>query len=216
MAPAVRDAERWRRGPPAGLNLDARWSWSLDQLIQFKAIEGHVKVPRDRGLGNWVSTQRTNYRRGLLQAGRFDRLNEIGFFDEVEGNADGDADAEQEQGGDPEEAEEQGEENGDEEENNQNDEVEHEDDEDGENMNDGAEDGYEEQNNDNHDAVPDDAPSSNLIPANIEPEEYRFVPHPPRFTISELYQMVVALQHRVGRLERDSGVQAYAVDDERH
>jgi len=68
---------------------DEAWNQRYGELIEYKQKHGHCNVPfqyePNKPLGNWVSTQRKQYR--LLQKGhkspmtteRIDKLEEIGF-----------------------------------------------------------------------------------------------------------------------------------------
>jgi hypothetical protein len=61
---------------------DIAWAQSFAALKQFKAREGHCRVPRghEEGkvkLGTWVTNQRN--RRNTMSIGRKQRLNKIGF-----------------------------------------------------------------------------------------------------------------------------------------
>ncbi len=61
----------------------ARWEERFSELVRFKGEHGHCDVPRawskNPVLGNWVGTQRSNYRRGKLSPDRVELLEEIGF-----------------------------------------------------------------------------------------------------------------------------------------
>jgi hypothetical protein len=86
---AVRAAlrpERRRRLLALGVIFDiptAHWEEMYEGLVEFKRQHGHTLVPREwkapRGLGGWVTRQRSEYQRGLLAAERIRRLNKIRF-----------------------------------------------------------------------------------------------------------------------------------------
>ena len=64
----------WGRGS------NSLWEERYDELKVFHNDNGHCNVPvRASPLGKWVSRQRTLYKKGCLERGRIDRLDEIGF-----------------------------------------------------------------------------------------------------------------------------------------
>lgn len=68
---------------------DRKWQQRFQELILFKSIHGHCRVPREyesnKSLGLWVAKQRTEYKKGLvgqysfLTSQRLQKLGEIGF-----------------------------------------------------------------------------------------------------------------------------------------
>lgn len=68
---------------PAPAEVEAQWNQRFDELLAFKAREGHFRVSivkgNDRILGKWVSDQRASHRSRSLSDERFQRLNEVGF-----------------------------------------------------------------------------------------------------------------------------------------
>ena len=72
--------------------LDEQWNNMVDKLIEYKDDKGHTNVPRsyppNPSLGNWVHTQRKEYKKekhGRLTAERKQKLESIGFvFDPQE------------------------------------------------------------------------------------------------------------------------------------
>jgi hypothetical protein len=64
---------------PSSLSSSSSWKDRLDELIQFKAMNGHTRVPKrySGGLGVWVDHQRQ--RKGRLDGGRIHQLDAIGF-----------------------------------------------------------------------------------------------------------------------------------------
>lgn len=64
------------------LKLKNGWEYSYEQLKEYHKINGNCMVKRNhenRQLGNWVSTQRRLYSKGLLEKERIDKLNELNF-----------------------------------------------------------------------------------------------------------------------------------------
>lgn len=59
--------------------LGSSWDERYGELIAYKVEHGHCNVPQSRGLGFWVFTQRQNYKRGNLNEGRCQRLEELGL-----------------------------------------------------------------------------------------------------------------------------------------
>jgi len=66
------------------------WESRLRELVDYRAVHGHCRVPlgykENPTLGNWVKTQRQLHCEGHLQAHRQDRLDAIDFtwgFDEI-------------------------------------------------------------------------------------------------------------------------------------
>ena len=65
------------------------WELRFNELVEFKALHGHCKVPRgykeNIKLSEWVHMQRKNYRKKLpsIIGERVDKLNEIGFLWDV-------------------------------------------------------------------------------------------------------------------------------------
>ena len=64
--------------------LETNWNKFFSALLKFKEKNGHCKVPRawpeNPDLSYWVSTQRENYKKGLLSPDRIERLEQIGFI----------------------------------------------------------------------------------------------------------------------------------------
>ena len=64
--------------------LESNWNEMFSALHKFKDKYGHCNVSRDwpenPDLSHWVSTQRSNYRSGLLNKVRVERLEQIGFI----------------------------------------------------------------------------------------------------------------------------------------
>ena len=62
---------------------DPRWDARFAALLRFKDVFGHCHVSSsfedDPSLGTWVSTQRADYRSGLLAPERIQRLEALGF-----------------------------------------------------------------------------------------------------------------------------------------
>jgi superfamily II DNA or RNA helicase len=63
--------------------LVSKWETHYAELLQFKAIHGHLNVPRDSKdfpmLGSWVDNQRSAKNRGILYVERERLLNQAGF-----------------------------------------------------------------------------------------------------------------------------------------
>jgi len=63
--------------------VSAPWKRRFEELLAYKAEHGDCDVPakwvKNEGLANWVSQQRQLKKRGTLQPGRENLLNEIGF-----------------------------------------------------------------------------------------------------------------------------------------
>jgi superfamily II DNA or RNA helicase len=63
--------------------LSSEWDMMFDELIKYKKQHGNCLVPinfyENIKLGRWVATQRSIYRKGLLDSQRFNKLKEIGF-----------------------------------------------------------------------------------------------------------------------------------------
>jgi superfamily II DNA or RNA helicase len=57
---------------------DTRWEQRFQELVAFKAREGHCDVPQHRGLGTWLGIQRQNKTRGTLPSDRVSRLESLG------------------------------------------------------------------------------------------------------------------------------------------
>jgi len=57
------------------------WEVRFQQLKEFKEEHGHCDVPQNfpGGLGGWVANQRSKKRSQLLDAGRIQKLGELGF-----------------------------------------------------------------------------------------------------------------------------------------
>ncbi|KAL7547298.1 hypothetical protein ACHAWF_016649 [Thalassiosira exigua] len=70
---------------PWALSLNQKWEKRYNELVEFEAANGHCKVPRANGLGEWVSTQRKEKKKfdegkkTSLTAERVDKLESIGF-----------------------------------------------------------------------------------------------------------------------------------------
>lgn len=63
---------------------DYQWETAFELLEQFKFENGHCKVPQKLvldgfKLGQWVSGQRKNYKKGNLSPDKLQKLNQIGF-----------------------------------------------------------------------------------------------------------------------------------------
>ena len=63
--------------------LGERWEEMYDLLVQFNQREGHSNVPRGHvengeSLGSWLDNQRGFHRKGVLEADREKKLNDIG------------------------------------------------------------------------------------------------------------------------------------------
>jgi superfamily II DNA or RNA helicase len=80
--------ERFQRLEAEGFVWDpqeAQWGAAYQQLVAYKAEQGHCDVPRSYqtkdglSLGDWVNNQRTFKKRGNLSAERIQRLETIGF-----------------------------------------------------------------------------------------------------------------------------------------
>jgi len=62
------------------------WEMRFNELVEFKAIHGHCKVPRgykeNIKLSEWVHMQRKNYRKRLpsIMGERFEKLDNLGFL----------------------------------------------------------------------------------------------------------------------------------------
>ena len=58
-----------------------KWEARFQELKEFKEEHGHCKVPQKHpsGLGNWMYRQRSNKASGRLDAGRAQKLEELGF-----------------------------------------------------------------------------------------------------------------------------------------
>jgi hypothetical protein len=64
-----------------GLQERKDWEERYWQLLNYKQVHGHCRVPRQNpSLGRWVENQRQFYRKGALKRDRIDKLNEIGFI----------------------------------------------------------------------------------------------------------------------------------------
>jgi len=61
--------------------LESKWNTKFNELIEYKAEFGDLKVPVSwpTGLGRWASVQRKLFRNGELSLERVCKLNEIGF-----------------------------------------------------------------------------------------------------------------------------------------
>ena len=63
--------------------LAARWESQFAKLVAFQQRHGHCRVPvirqEDRVLSNWVNSQRSAWRNGVLKPDRRQRLEQIGF-----------------------------------------------------------------------------------------------------------------------------------------
>ena len=56
------------------------WDERLGELAKYKAEQGNTNVPQSQGsLGNWVITQRTQYKKGKLSKERVQKLDDLGF-----------------------------------------------------------------------------------------------------------------------------------------
>ena len=56
------------------------WDARFKELLDYRSEHGDCDVPKRQGeLGNWVGTQRTEYKSGKLEQGHIDRLNSIDF-----------------------------------------------------------------------------------------------------------------------------------------
>ena len=64
--------------------LDALWDERIIELIAYKDKHGDCSVPegwkKNPKLAIWVGTQRNNYKNGKIDAGRVERLEQIGFL----------------------------------------------------------------------------------------------------------------------------------------
>lgn len=61
---------------------EQKWEARLNELIEYKSKHGHCNVNtggKEGKLGDWVHTQRGQYRDGNISQDRVDRLNAIGF-----------------------------------------------------------------------------------------------------------------------------------------
>ena len=62
--------------------LAARWESQFAKLVAFQQRHGHCRVPvirqEDRVLSNWVNSQRSAWRNGVLKPDRRQRLEQIG------------------------------------------------------------------------------------------------------------------------------------------
>jgi hypothetical protein len=67
--------------------LDAAWEQKFAELLTYKEINGHCKVPVKESdnpqLGSWVDRQRTFRKKDKLSEDRIQRLDEIGFVWEL-------------------------------------------------------------------------------------------------------------------------------------
>jgi len=67
--------------------IDTMWEEKFLELLEFKAIHGHCRVPNryaeNPELANWVGVQRAFRSKGTLSEERFKRLDEIGFIWDV-------------------------------------------------------------------------------------------------------------------------------------
>ncbi|KAL7547134.1 hypothetical protein ACHAWF_010453 [Thalassiosira exigua] len=67
------------------MNQDEKWKKRYRELVEFEAANGHCKVPRANGLGEWVSSQRKEKKKydegkkSSLTAERVEKLESIGF-----------------------------------------------------------------------------------------------------------------------------------------
>ena len=63
--------------------LVSKWETHYAELLKFKAVHGHLNVPRDSQefpmLGSWVDNQRSAKNRGILYSEREQVLNQAGF-----------------------------------------------------------------------------------------------------------------------------------------
>ena len=86
--------DRIERLEAAGFEWDilgTNWNEMFSALLKFKEKNGQCNVPRawheNPDLSYWVSTQRENYRKGLLSPDRIERLEQIGFiWDTIQNN----------------------------------------------------------------------------------------------------------------------------------
>ncbi|EJK48752.1 hypothetical protein THAOC_32421 [Thalassiosira oceanica] len=68
---------RWLRLGTCG---DEAWMAFFDELTKYKGENGDCNIPRRQGpLGEWVSTQRKDYKEGKMSQERVDLLEGIGF-----------------------------------------------------------------------------------------------------------------------------------------
>jgi Helicase associated domain len=71
------------RDVPTLTEQDEIWNMQLEKLKIFKQANGHCNVPHsytvDTGLGRWVATQRTTYRRKQMPEVRVQQLECLGF-----------------------------------------------------------------------------------------------------------------------------------------
>ncbi len=63
---------------------ELKWDEKYEELKQFIQKNGHCSVPQnyinDISFGRWINTQRECYRKGNINQKRFDKLNQLGFF----------------------------------------------------------------------------------------------------------------------------------------
>ena len=69
------------KNTPSLAKLEAKWDARLQQLKKFKEQHGHCNVPSKHpgGLGHWASNQRSKKKSRRLDAGRTQKLEELGF-----------------------------------------------------------------------------------------------------------------------------------------
>lgn len=78
--------ERLKKLTKLGFVLDPNknaWEGMFSELCNFKNENGHCNVPKDYekvpSLGNWVSIQRRDYKKGVLSKERAEKLTNLGF-----------------------------------------------------------------------------------------------------------------------------------------
>ena len=89
-----RDVGRTRRPEePSSKTISDGWEGRFRELEEFEEEHGHCRVPESRlgGLGRWVERQRAEKRSGRLDAGRAQKLEELGFPWDAAGSEQGEA-----------------------------------------------------------------------------------------------------------------------------
>eukprot|EP00956_Cyclotella_meneghiniana_P020968 scaffold37640_cov83-Cyclotella_meneghiniana.AAC.7 len=63
-----------------GFDWGTNWYANFRELCKFREEHGHCKVPtRDKTLGRWVTSQRSDYKNNKIAQEKIDKLNELGF-----------------------------------------------------------------------------------------------------------------------------------------
>ena len=64
---------------PWKLSNGEKWDQRFEELVKFKEDHGHLKVPQEPGLGEWVRNQRKAMKNKKLDSKKVNKLKSIGF-----------------------------------------------------------------------------------------------------------------------------------------